>query len=603
MFRTAVLLVALVAPAAFAAEPSWIEESNRHAQILLDVMARYSAESAASFGVEGHDSEIFDLKPKFSERLEADLAAASAKLEQVRGSASDPLVRRDLDILIGAARDQQHSAELSRQLTLPFFDLGQAVFRGFQDLLDARIPKSRQKAALTRLHRYAGAEKGYEPITVLARARYEEQAGNAQLIGPWIVEAQQYLDNQPRYLDGIQKLLEESGLKGWQKDLKALRAQFDEYGKWVSATVLPRARKTNQLPAELYADALKRYGVQMEPREIMVRALASYQQTRSEMQPLARRIAEERKWTKTAAQGCANAAGAGCAGAADYRDVIRELKKQRIPDDQLLTFYTKRLEQIEAIIGRENLVTLPNRKAVIRLATLAESAAGPAPHIDPPRLIGNTGEPAEFVLPTSNPNAAPGSVMDDFNYDAIAWTLTAHEARPGHELQFASMLEHGVSTARVVFALNSANVEGWALYAEAELKQYVPPEGQLGALQMRMMREARAFLDPMLNLGLIQPADAKRFLMEEVMLSEPMAKQEVDRYTFDAPGQATSYFYGYSRLNALRTRIELALAGRLDVHRYHDFIVAQGPLPFDLLEQAVEQEFLKGTPGTGQSLK
>jgi uncharacterized protein (DUF885 family) len=182
--------------------------------------------------------------------------------------------------------------------------------------------------------------------------------------------------------------------------------------------------------------------------------------------------------------------------------------------------------------------------------------------------------------------------MDDFNYDAIAWTLTAHEARPGHELQFASMLEHGVSTARVVFALNSANVEGWALYAEAELKQYLPPEGQLGALQMRMMREARAFLDPMLNLGLIEPDAAKRFLMEEVMLSEPMAKQEVDRYTFQAPGQATSYFYGYSRLNALRTRLELALAGRFDRHRYHDFIVAQGPLPFDLLEQAVEEEFL-----------
>ena len=65
-------------------------------------------------------------------------------------------------------------------------------------------------------------------------------------------------------------------------------------------------------------------------------------------------------------------------------------------------------------------MTLPSRKAVIRLATAAESAATPAPHIDPPRLVGNTGEPAEFVLPTSNPNAKPGSVMDDFNYDAIA---------------------------------------------------------------------------------------------------------------------------------------------------------------------------------------
>ncbi len=575
MFRAAVLILALAAPAAFAAQPSWIEESNKNAQILLEVMARYNAEAAATFGVEGHDAEIFDLKPQFSERQEGDLGTAIARLEQLRGSASDPLVRRDLDILIGAARDQKRSLELNRQLTLPFFDLGQAVFGGFQNLLDARVPKERQKAALTRLHRYVGAERGYEPIATLARKRYEEQAGDAKLIGPWTVEAQQYLDNQPRYLDGIQKLLEESGLKGWQKDMQALRKQLTEYGQWATATVLPRARKTNQLPAELYADNLKRFGVQMDPREIMSRALSSYQQTRSEIEPLARRIAEERRWAKT-----------------DYRDVIRELKKQRIPDDQLLQLYTGRLEQIEAIVRRENLVTLPTRKAAIRLATLAESAASPAPHIDPPRLIGNTGEPAEFVLPTSNPNAAPGTVMDDFNYDAIAWTLTAHEARPGHELQFASMLEQGVSTARVVFALNSANVEGWALYAEAVLKKYLPPEGQLGALQMRMMREARAFLDPMLNLGMIEPEAAKRFLMEEVMLSEPMAKQEVDRYTFQAPGQATSYFYGYSRLNAVRTRLELALAGKFDEHRYHDFIVAQGPLPFDLLEQSVNEEFL-----------
>jgi uncharacterized protein (DUF885 family) len=242
-------------------------------------------------------------------------------------------------------------------------------------------------------------------------------------------------------------------------------------------------------------------------------------------------------------------------------------------------------------------VTLPTRKAVIRLGTEAESAAQPAPHIDPPRLIGNTGEAAEFVLPTANPNARAGAVMDDFNYDAIAWTLTAHEARPGHELQFAAMMERGVSTARVVYAFNSANVEGWALYAEAVMKQYLPIEGQIGALQMRMMREVRAFLDPMLNLGLIQPDAAQRFLMEEVLLSEPMAKQEVDRYTFNAPGQAGSYFYGYSKLNELRTRVELALPGRFDEQRYHDFIIGQGLLPFDLLQRAVMEQFVPSQQG------
>ncbi len=181
--------------------------------------------------------------------------------------------------------------------------------------------------------------------------------------------------------------------------------------------------------------------------------------------------------------------------------------------------------------------------------------------------------------------------MDDFDNDAISWTITAHECRPGHELQFAGMLERGVSTARAVYAFNSANVEGWALYAEAVMKQYLPLEGQIGSLQMRMLRAARAFLDPMLNLGLIEPDAAKRILTEEVMLSEGFAKTEVDRYTFNAPGQATSYFYGYSRLEALRTRVELAVGPKFRQQPYHDFIIGEGLLPLDLLEEAVMTRF------------
>ena len=71
-----------------------------------------------------------------------------------------------------------------------------------------------------------------------------------------------------------------------------------------------------------------------------------------------------------------------------------------------------------------------------------------------------------------------------------------HEGRPGHELQFASIVEKGVSTGAVAFAFNSVNVEGWALYQEAEMKPYLPLEGQLISLQHRLLRAARAFLDP-----------------------------------------------------------------------------------------------------------
>jgi uncharacterized protein (DUF885 family) len=336
--------------------------------------------------------------------------------------------------------------------------------------------------------------------------------------------------------------------------------------------VLPRARQTNRLPPEIYADNLKSFGVEADPRDLIQRAMFAYLQTRDEMDSLARIYAAQ-KGLKSS----------------NYRDVIRELKKNRVAGDQVLPVYKSHLAQLEETIRAQNIVTLPKRAAVIRLSTEAEAAAQPAPHIDPPRLIGNTGEPAEFVLPLKN---AQGGEMDDFDSGAISWTITAHECRPGHELQFAGMLENGVSTARIVYAFNSANVEGWALYAEAVMKQYLPIDGQIGALQMRMLRAARAYLDPMLNLGLIEPDAAKRVLTEEVMLSDAFAKSEIDRYTFNSPGQATSYFYGYGHLEALRTRVEIALGAKFKEQPYHDFIISEGLLPLDLLEQAVMTRFV-----------
>ena len=154
------------------------------------------------------------------------------------------------------------------------------------------------------------------------------------------------------------------------------------------------------------------------------------------------------------------------------------------------------------------------------------------------------------------------------------------------------MVEVGVSIPRMVFAFNSANVEGWALYAESILKEYLPLPAQMGTLQMRLLRAARAFLDPMVNLGQIEPAAAQAFLMQEVGLSEPMAKQEADRYSFNMPGQATAYFYGYEKQLALRGKVEIALGERFDGRSYHDFIIAQGLVPPELLEQAVMEQYL-----------
>ena len=560
-----------------AAEADWVNQSNRNAQILLDIVARYGPEDASSIGVQGHESEVMDLRPRNSERQEADLAAAQDRLTDLRKTATDTRIRQDLDILIESAQDSRHSLELNRQLMVPYLDLGQALFMGYQKLLHEGVPRDRQAKGLERLRRYVGRESGFEPIAVLARQRMEEALQDPKLVTPWSVQVKQSLDNQPRYLAGMRDLFRKSGLSGWQGDFKRLERQMTGYAEWVKQDLLPRARQSNRLPEAIYPDTLRTFGVQADPRELMRQAQSAYTQIRMEMGALAELVARER----------------GLASSS-YVDVIHELKKQKIPQDKLLETYRSRLADMEKLIKAHRVATLPQRAAVIRLGTEAESPATPAPHIDMPPLIGNTGQPAAFVIPVSNPNAKSGEDYDDFSYDAVTWTLVAHEARPGHELQISRMLERGVSIARAVFALNSANVEGWALYAEAVMKPYEPLDAQLATLQLRLMRAARAMLDPMLNLGLIEPDAAKRVLMDEVALSEPMAKQEVDRYTFDAPGQATSYFYGSQYLQAIRTEAEVALGKRFDQLGFHDFILDQGMLPLNLLEKAVMEEYVPG---------
>jgi uncharacterized protein (DUF885 family) len=154
------------------------------------------------------------------------------------------------------------------------------------------------------------------------------------------------------------------------------------------------------------------------------------------------------------------------------------------------------------------------------------------------------------------------------------------------------MVEQGVSIARALYAFNSTNAEGWGLYSEYIMQPYEPPEGQLVTLQLRLLRAARAFLDPELQSGAASPEHAYQVLEKDVMLSHAFAKEEVERFTFRAPGQANSYFYGYTRLLALRKETEAALGSKFDQKKFHDFILNQGLLPPDLMRQAVLKDFI-----------
>ncbi|MGH9658464.1 MAG: DUF885 domain-containing protein, partial [Bryobacteraceae bacterium] len=371
-------------------------------------------------------------------------------------------------------------------------------------------------------------EEGYRPLAQLAEARLRERLPRSELLGPYRKRIEQDLANSAFFFDGIGKLFDKYKLDGYQEPLAQLKTQIEGYHAFVRKEVMPRARDDYRLPPALYALALENVGVDLPPAELAAKARTAFASIQREMESLAPKLGKDRR---------------------DYRDVIRDLKKDQLVGDAILAHYKQRLCEIEEIVRREKLFTLPERPARIRVATPAESAASPAPNMRAPRLIGNTGESGEFILPLNIPDAS-GKMQgfDDFTFTAASWTLTAHELRPGHEMQFAAMVERGVSTARAVYAFNSTNVEGWGLYTESVMQPYFPPDGQLICLQHRLLRAARAFLDPELQAGKITPEEATRILTEDVVLSPAMARQEVERYTFRSPGQATSYFYGYTRL-------------------------------------------------------
>jgi uncharacterized protein (DUF885 family) len=574
----ATLLASALALPAFAAEPAWVTKSNDNAKVLLNVLAKYSPESASSLGVDGYDEQITDMSRDQFEANNRDLRAAIAELQKRMRSETDSKVKQDLQILVDKAQDNLKTSALQRKYFMPFDDLTGMIFGVMRATLDPRIPKERQQSLLVRLDKYAGLAKGYRPVTELAHERLQERLkANKNLLGPYKGELEQALNDGPTLLKGMRELLAKSELKGWESRFDALEKQLTAYNARLKTEMLPRARADHKLPPEVYADNLKNFGVDIGPQEMISKALTSFAEIRNQMQITSNLIAKERGLKD-----------------ADYRAVMLELKKQQIPTEQVMPLYAERLAALEAAVREQRVVTLPSRKAVIRLASMAENAAQPAPHMSPPRLIGNTGEYGEFVLTTGMSPDASGKrlVFDDFTHQSGTWSITAHEARPGHELQFAKMIETGVSTARAVFAFNSVNVEGWALYAEAEMQPYEPLDGQLFALQARAMRAARAFLDPMVNLGEITPDGVKTFLMRDVGLSEGMATQEMQRYTFRAPGQATSYFYGYQRLMETRQAAEVALRGKFDRQKFNDFVLAQGLVPPKLLRKAVMEEFV-----------
>lgn len=551
-----------------AADPR--SRSNDFAARLLAIDGAFEPEAISALGLPGQDGAIADFTQDADERAVAAYGDAERMFRAAAAEERNEEVRLDLELLAGAALQKRRRIEVRVKLGIPELEIADVISDGLTSLLDDQVAPDRRAKALVRLRRYAGLEPGTTPLATLAQVRVKQRMQHAP--DPFVirVRVQRYLDSWAPTLSGLGERFAKYGIGGAEEPLARLDQQLKDYAEFVRAEVLPRARAETRRPEELYAFELSQAGIDLPPRELAALARKHFGELQSQAQRAAVEVAAGKQLE-----------------ARDYREVLRALKKDSIPPDAIAGVYEKRIHDIEAILVARDLISVPKRAMRFRLATESEGARLPAPSYWPPPLIVNHGEQGTFVLPRKT---GPAGALDDFSFEAATWWLTAHEGRPGHDLQFSRMVELGVSTARAVYANNSANAEGWGLYAESLIEPYVPAEARLAIVQARLMRAAHAFLDPELNLGLITPQEARRVMTEDVVFSDAWATSSIQRYTVWMPGQAPSYLYGYLRLLELRREAEHAWGSSYSPRRFHDFVISQGLLPHGLLLRAVRSQ-------------
>ncbi|MER7668717.1 DUF885 domain-containing protein [Kitasatospora sp. NPDC096128] len=221
---------------------------------------------------------------------------------------------------------------------------------------------------------------------------------------------------------------------------------------------------------------------------------------------------------------------------------------------------------------------------------LAPAGSAAAPYYTQPAL--DFSRPGRTWLPVLGEERFP------------VWDLVStwyHEGVPGHHLQLAQWVyvADRLSSYQVSLGGVSANLEGWALYAERlmdELGYLTDPGHRLGFLNAQMMRALRVIVDIGMHVGLDFPADSpyrpgepvspehgREFFGRYCGLSADFLDSELVRY-LGMPGQAIGYKLGeraWLRGRAAARAAHEARGEEFDLKAWHMAALSQGSLGLD----------------------
>ena len=160
----------------------------------------------------------------------------------------------------------------------------------------------------------------------------------------------------------------------------------------------------------------------------------------------------------------------------------------------------------------------------------------------------------------------------------------AHEAYPGHHVQFVIQNQHP-SKLRRHFA-HAIFYEGWTLWCEKMCVDHglvSRPEARLQQLHDALWRACRIVIDCGLQSGALTFQGAVRLLVERAGFTQARAEGDVNWYTA-APTVPMSYLLGRLELERLHARLSGGEGWPL--RRFNDFILSFGAIPWSWIWEA-----------------
>jgi len=270
--------------------------------------------------------------------------------------------------------------------------------------------------------------------------------------------------------------------------------------------------------------------------------------------------------------------------AQDPEKIIGKQRSLWIPPENLLNFYQDTTQSIKKAFQDSGAVTFPARE---------ELMVKPVPdfmrHLFPTAAYSSPGAfekeqkgifwVNDLSVTRSTPEEKRAEQQQHFG---LALTC-AHEAYPGHHLQFVSSNQHRRKWRRLFS--HAIFYEGWTLWCEqmmVDLKIEKDPLLQIQQLHDALWRAHRILVDLRLQTRVYSYEQAVRHLRRHLGFTKSRAEADVNWYTA-SPGIPMSYWLGRLENNRLKEKL---VDGRgWSLKQFNDWLLSFGTIPQAWIEK------------------